>query len=37
MLIVEECLVIIVTGMLSVDGRGMFGCYGDCRNAECWW
>ena len=24
----EECLVVIIaTGMLSVDGRGMFGCY----------
>ena len=35
MLIVEECLVVmIVTGMLSVEGRGMFGydCY---RNVEC--
>ena len=29
MLKVEECLVMIVTGMLCVDGRGMFGydCY----------
>ena len=33
---VEECLVVmIVTGMLSVDSRGMFGCYDSYRNVEC--
>ena len=33
---VEECLVVvIVTGMLSVDDSGMFGCYDGYRNAEC--
>ena len=35
MLIVEECLVMIATGMMSVDGRGMFGCYDCYRNVEC--
>ena len=33
---IEECLVVMIaTGMLSVDVRGMFGCYDCCRNAEC--
>ena len=33
---VEECLVVMIaTGMLSVDNKGMFGCYDCCRNAEC--
>ena len=32
----EECLVVIIaTGMLSVDVRGMFGSYDCCRNTEC--
>ena len=32
----EECLVVMIaSGMLSVDGRGMFGCYDCYRNAEC--
>ena len=32
----EECLVLMIAaGILNVNGRGMFGCYGDCRNAEC--
>ena len=33
---VDECLVVMIaTGMLSVDVRGMFGCYDCFRNAEC--
>ena len=36
MLMEEECLVVMIaTGMLSVDVRGMFGCYNCYRNAEC--
>ena len=35
MLMVEECLIMIVTGMLCVDGRGMFGYYDCYRNVEC--
>ena len=32
----EECLVVMIaSGMLSVDGRGMFGCLNCYRNAEC--
>ena len=33
---IKECLVVMIAaGMLSVDVRGMFGCYVDCMNAEC--
>ena len=33
---VDECLVVMIaTGMLSVDVRGMFGCCNCYRNAEC--
>ena len=33
---VDECLVVMIaTGMLSVDVRGMFGCYDCFRNAKC--
>ena len=36
MLIVDAFLVVMIaTGMLSVDVRGMFGCYDCYRNAEC--
>ena len=33
---VEECLVVmLIVGMLSVDGRGMFDCCDCYRNADC--
>ena len=33
---IAECSVVMMaTGMLSVDGRGMFGCYDGYWNAEC--
>ena len=33
---VEECLIVVIaTGMLIVDGRGMFDCYDCYRNVEC--